>query len=305
MDDLRQILAELQQLERELVEQRYLRRSDGIEQVREGLRRLGEIGSPAGIISRSAAELATSGNFALVLVSRIAHGRIYPQALWSPDDDVRREELLAMLAARTIRLSYPLIEAEVAEHHRPAVVSVTESGPRACRELVEAFAWRTYAVGHLMLEGRTIGLIHASCPQHGEDVDELDLELVTLYADGLGHVFERAVLREYLRHQRRVLESAGHWISANMTELSALMAPAKIGTASDGDRERDVLTPRELQVMRLIAQGRSNRDIAGLLVVAEGTVKYHVKNILRKLDARSRTEAISRYVHLYGAPGRP
>lgn len=50
--------------------------------------------------------------------------------------------------------------------------------------------------------------------------------------------------------------------------------------------------------MRLIARGQSNPDIARALVLGEGTVKYHVKNILRKLQARSRTEAVSRYMRL-------
>jgi DNA-binding NarL/FixJ family response regulator len=56
------------------------------------------------------------------------------------------------------------------------------------------------------------------------------------------------------------------------------------------------LTPRELEVLRLLARGLTNLAIANALVVREGTVKYHVKNILRKLGATSRADAVSRFV---------
>ncbi len=51
------------------------------------------------------------------------------------------------------------------------------------------------------------------------------------------------------------------------------------------------LTERELEVLRLIARGRNNRDIAGELVVSEKTVKTHVSNILSKLHLSDRTQA--------------
>ncbi len=53
----------------------------------------------------------------------------------------------------------------------------------------------------------------------------------------------------------------------------------------------DPLTPREVQVLRLVAQGRDNQDIADLLVISETTVRTHVSNILSKLHLASRTQA--------------
>ena len=54
------------------------------------------------------------------------------------------------------------------------------------------------------------------------------------------------------------------------------------------------LSGRELEVLRLIAAGLSNRDIAQELVLATGTVKKHTNNIFTKLGVRSRTQAVSR-----------
>jgi DNA-binding NarL/FixJ family response regulator len=53
------------------------------------------------------------------------------------------------------------------------------------------------------------------------------------------------------------------------------------------------LTQRELDVLQLVALGRSNKDIARRLNITEGTAKTHVKSILTKLDAISRTEAVA------------
>ena len=55
---------------------------------------------------------------------------------------------------------------------------------------------------------------------------------------------------------------------------------------------RSPLTERELNVLRLVANGLSNKGIAAELYLSETTVKFHVRNIMRKLDAASRAEAV-------------
>lgn len=55
----------------------------------------------------------------------------------------------------------------------------------------------------------------------------------------------------------------------------------------------DELTPREMDVLRLLAQGLPNRKIAAQLSINERTVKYHVSAILAKLEVSNRTEAVT------------
>ena len=52
------------------------------------------------------------------------------------------------------------------------------------------------------------------------------------------------------------------------------------------------LTSREMEVLKLLTKGRNNQEIGSILNITEGTVKFHVKNILSKLDASDRTQAV-------------
>lgn len=80
-----------------------------------------------------------------------------------------------------------------------------------------------------------------------------------------------------------------------------VLAPAGSTTAapSPGEAPRSPLSERERAVLRLLAGGYSNREIASLLFLAEGTVKNHVSSLLDKLDARDRTQAVLRGIALH------
>jgi DNA-binding NarL/FixJ family response regulator len=81
---------------------------------------------------------------------------------------------------------------------------------------------------------------------------------------------------------------------------AAARAPASAGPAAASD---DDLTPREAEVLRLIAAGKSNREIARALFVSEATVKTHVNRIFAKTGSRDRGQAVHyAYQHGYADP---
>ncbi len=78
----------------------------------------------------------------------------------------------------------------------------------------------------------------------------------------------------------------------------SLVPPLGASRLQPGDRLAEELTPREREVLQLIAQGQSNKEIARQLGISEHTVKFHVNSVLGKLNAQSRTEAVVRATRL-------
>ena len=76
-------------------------------------------------------------------------------------------------------------------------------------------------------------------------------------------------------------------------EMTSVLAKVvKGGTVESGRPDRfSSLTPREFEILRHLSEGQSNKEIARDLGITDGTVKLHVRSILRKLEVRSRVEA--------------
>jgi DNA-binding NarL/FixJ family response regulator len=121
--------------------------------------------------------------------------------------------------------------------------------------------------------------------------DDADYLYRAVSAGAAGYILKEASRGELVRAVRLTAEG-GSIISPNMLRelldrMSALMSPAACPP-----RPGDVaLTPREVEVLRCVAEGKTNQEIAEQLIVSATTVKTHVQNILQKLNVSDRTQA--------------
>jgi DNA-binding NarL/FixJ family response regulator len=127
-----------------------------------------------------------------------------------------------------------------------------------------------------------------------EDPDYL---MEALRVGAAGFVLKDASRREVVLAVRQVLTGESPLdpkLSAQLIRRLAGQAQAKERPAMRGDE----LTPRELEVLRLVAEGKTNSEIAQSLFVSVGTVKVHVERIIDKLGVSDRTQAAVRAVEL-------
>lgn len=118
------------------------------------------------------------------------------------------------------------------------------------------------------------------------DTDERILGAVRAGAQGY---LLKGAPRDELFRAIRVVSAGGSLLQPVVA--STLLR--RLSAREDAQPPRPRLTARELEVLRLLAEGRPNREIAAALVISERTVKFHVSSILRKLHAANRTEAVA------------
>lgn len=135
-----------------------------------------------------------------------------------------------------------------------------------------------------------------------ETMRDLDLPIVALLPDQtpalqLWSAGIRSLLSREVNPQKLVaaVQSAAQGLSVLEPELTPNLLP---GQLPDSELLTEELTPRELEVLQLLAEGLPNKAIARRLDISEHTVKFHVNAILGKLNAQSRTEAVVRATRL-------
>lgn len=117
------------------------------------------------------------------------------------------------------------------------------------------------------------------------DTDERILGAVQAGAQGY---LLKGVPREEIFNAIRVVSSGGSLLQPVVA--SKLLRHLSSERSTEG---LDPLTDREMEVLKLMAQGRANKEIASALEISERTVKFHVSSILSKLGATNRTEAVA------------
>lgn len=119
--------------------------------------------------------------------------------------------------------------------------------------------------------------------------DDGDAAIAAIRAGAKGLMLKDVSLEELAKAIRALADDRTAFQPA-MTE-SLIAAIRRSPSPSADHHAAEPLTAREKEVLHLICAGYSNKEIAGLLSLAEGTVKNHVSNLLLKLDARDRTRA--------------
>ena len=278
------------------------------ERLEQSLDELRELGPVSEILERAPAAAARVAGFDRVVLSRIQDGSLVAESVFVADDPAAGAQMLAELAALPVRVEYPLFEGEILRRRRPQLVARGEAELQGRAANAELLQWKDFIVAPAILDGRVIAFLHGDRRDKSDPLTEADRDALWSFAKGFAAIFERAVLRHRLRVQRREMRQIASWADAKTSELSDRAIDLTTDRDHDaGDSEpnvtpdaalRDLLTRREVDVLELMVKGETNAGIARGLVVSEGTVKFHVKNILRKLHASNRAEATSRYLRL-------
>jgi DNA-binding CsgD family transcriptional regulator len=301
----------------ERLRQRFDARFDALAEAGEAVKRLRETTSPAAMLARAPAALCQSSKLERALLSLVSSGRMVAESAYFPGDPAGAERVVQELAASPVRLEHPLIETELMRRRRATIVIDAAVHPRVDRRLCGLMGWSAYVAAPLVAGGQVIGVLHADRGPT-DRLDVLDRDVLWEFASTLAQAYESASLVRTLRHERDQMRQFLDWLNVRSSELTD--APIRLATVQRPPRPplsaegpglplggRDdravfegLLTRRELDVLRLLADGHTNKSIADALVISDGTVKFHVNSILRKLHVANRAEAVSRYLRLLG-----
>ena len=124
-----------------------------------------------------------------------------------------------------------------------------------------------------------IGVIFKHLNEPLPDITTLDDRI----CDDVNDVVQKATAKDPKQRFSDVIEM-----------MEALRQAAQLDTVSTPTSPVELLTPREQEVIQLIIDGKTNREIADLLVLTEGTIRTYITRIYRKLNVRSRVQAIAR-----------
>ena len=291
------------------------RRAETLTRIHDALARLRLIESPEKLLERSTPEACAACGFDRAVLYRLSGSKLVAESFHVEGDPEWAAELLAASRADPLPLDQGLNETEALRRKRPVMVHDAQNHPGVYHSLGRVYKVFSYVGAPIIPEGRVIGFLHADHYLKGRNVDEFDRDALFAFAEGFGFAFERAVLLSRLQAQaaevHRLLASTEavvrNYVDAEVELVRATDAQLDAGRSSAaallGQREAaldELLTRREREVLRLMAAGATNSAIAEQLVVSEGTVKSHVKRILRRLGARNRVEAASIYLRSVG-----
>lgn len=265
----------------------------------EALSRLRQVTNNTELAEQIPVELCRAG-FGRVLFSLIQNNNWVVRSAHVTGDESLKSALLEAGRAHPRRLCQPLPESTMVRTKTAILVERPQSDPRVNIELVAVTKPNVYVAAPVYVWQTPFGLLHADAPGADGDVGPGDRDALGVFAEGLGAVMERNIVMERMLTMHRAatdhLALVDSFADFADTDLS-IPVPAP-RTEPVGADIAEQLTRRELQVLNLLAAGKTNAHIATRLFISEGTVKSHIRHIMAKLGAANRTEAVARYRRL-------
>ena len=281
---------DLQQLALDLHEEDLVQRNRRLGDCADGLARLRGLPTSRDLIDVVCEELVNRCGFGRATISGVDGGMWKPQKAFFADADA---SWFADWVGQGIPLHGHTPEARLLTERRPALVLDTAQGPVHQDIIVESGQSQSYVVAPLMSRGSVVGFFHCDHFPTDRRASDVDRDVLWAWAEGFGRLHERLILVERIQNQRAQVGSLlGSALDALPEALGAL--PRTRVLTADQERALADLTSRETEVLQLMVGGATNRAIASRLVIAEDTVKSHVKQILRKLGVANRAQAIAR-----------
>jgi len=276
-------------------------------QMRQGLDRLRRVASSAALLDRVCAEVVECCGFPRAMLTRVEGDWWLPWMAYFSDDRELEQRFVEWMNTQRFRadLGRNLLAL------RPVVVRDAVARAGGFAPMIEFSKTPSYVAAPISPAGRLVGVLYGDPGPSGRPVDEIDRDILSAFADDFGLIYARVALVERMRAQRERIEEAFGFAENMMSSLANAeielartpegRLPAngdepELAATSPPQAIEELLTAREAEVLAMMVRGASNAVIAEQLIVKEGTVKSHVKHILRKLDAVNRAEAISKYL---------
>jgi LuxR family transcriptional regulator, regulator of acetate metabolism len=280
--------------------------------VREALHRLRGTETMPQIIERAAVEICRSCGVDRCVLMSMREGRLVAESVYFAQDPEGQEEWTAYALAHPPAIDPRDPEIELLRRHSAILVN-DNTVSRGVGDISRAAHSTGYVGAPVMVRSTVIGTLFADRTFTAETVDTVARDVVGLFTEGLSYALERTLLLDRMREQlgkvRAMMAEANLTLDDMYAAGMSIRRDAVTGeldivgrgpalATDDAYTLLGLLTRREIEVVELMARGASNADIANELVIAEGTVKSHVKHVLRKLRAANRTQAVSCYTRL-------
>jgi DNA-binding CsgD family transcriptional regulator len=256
---------------------------------------------PAEQLIRNAADAVVELGFDRAIVSAVREQHWVPEWVSDQRDRAWSEEILQVGRADQRLLDGQLVESQLMARTPGIIVQDVQTESRVHDRLVHAARTNSYIAVPLVTNGVVTGFLHADCYYQRRDLDELDTRVLGIFAAALAQAMRRNDAIEQLTETRSGLRRLSMSLSAfddDQPLNNRAWASRPEGRPMQSRHVPQAFFPlskRELEVMRLVAEGHTNAAIGRRLVISEGTVKSHVNNIFRKLNAANRAELVTRW----------